>query len=479
MRHWLKKLLFYSGMVGVFLVGGARGFAYEYVVTSEVTKIRCDNGRELVVDAYEVLQLTEQTNRTTYRVQLPPPLDRSCRRGQVKSLDVFNVGSLEEPRVSKKSSDSKSSSASMKTPKLNTHDSEESVLADGQKAVVREQESAGPSFGLEEQLDLDEETTLLLQRELESFEKQLEEAESARVRRSHPSPREEAPEGSSSRTARRRTESQRTQNPRTLPHEANEAGSGDEDRSAREVADGSVLGSGRAANAFFKTVTKKMAPMCRSQFLGKNGLGPWGEHAKEIMSIGFFEDTIANNKAAFSRICPSYSSMNVEQKKNLIVLTMMAQANWESSCRPAAANHGCPNGTCMGIFQLHLGKEPKYVRTPELKKYCPRYASKSAQQSISCSLAMFVEDLWQGESIVGNRRSYWAVLAPQYGNSKVRAFYSLFSKIPDCHKSSLALQRSGRGTGRRARAQDQGLIHQDSSTAFDPAFPNRGSTGAL
>lgn len=219
------------------------------------------------------------------------------------------------------------------------------------------------------------------------------------------------------------------------------------------------LGSERDANNLFKKLTKnmkkeyskEMSPLCRKKFLGEDGLGPWGEHAKDVMSRGFFEETLERDHNSFSKYCPAYRYMNVEQKKNLFVLTMMVQYNFESSCSPTAENDRCPNGICYGIAQLHLGHESGYVKHRQFKEYCPRNASRSPLQTISCTIAMFTEDLWQGEKLVGNNDSYWEVMRTNLAHSKSEDFRRLLKKVPDCQMTSVARTKP-KSTPRRSRA---------------------------
>lgn len=248
-----------------------------------------------------------------------------------------------------------------------------------------------------------------------------------------------------------------------------------EGKGERRSRNGLVLNSSVTANDFFDSITKNMAKACRQNFLGKEGFGAWGNHIVDTLSIGYFEDVLDRDRGAFRRLCPAYRSMNVEQKKNLLVLILMAQANWESSCRPNAINRSCPNGTCYGILQLHLGRERSYVRGAEFKPYCPVKASKSAKQSLSCGLAMLMEDLDDGEKIVGNSNSHWEVFRPALRGSKVEKFTALIDKIPDCHQAQsqpLMAARQNRGNSqfsdRRSLAPHRPLVEDRAlSDAFN------------
>lgn len=360
MRHfWLKliKLSLFTGAMDVTVAN-----ASSYVVTAEMTRIRCSNGNQVYMEPLQVLQLTDEIDRATYRVRLPSKFSRRCPEGRVSSFSVYNLGSLTpDPDVEE-------------SPSLSKRRSER--VAD----------------------------------------------EEGRYREGY------------------------------YPYSS-----------------GFALVSPQAANELFRKISTKLVPQCRKKFLGSNGFGAWGEHAKDIMSIGFFEETLERNKTAFSRVCPAYRTMNVEQKKNLVILSMMAQFSWESSCNPSAANYDCPNGTCYGIAQLHLGHENSnaYLKMKQFKKYCPRNASKSATQSISCSIAMFMEDLWQGESIVGNSKSYWETERP--GNKYATRYESLFSKIPDCKKSSSSLASRSQSSKRPKRVTENTVDQRRPYLKFQPA----------
>lgn len=399
----------------VLVLSGQAGRAADFVMTADMTKVRCENGQDFVLEPFQILEFQGNIDRGTYRVKLPTNLSKHCRVAEVKSMDVYHVGDLGEGARTQAPAPVKTQtperpptrSSSERLQSLSTSRDE---VVDG--AFSNEPRSRGSRI----------DNTHMIADEVEiDWDKP-----TPRQRRSQPQERSFTPRPTV----------------REVPNE-------------EPADDGSVLKSEHSANAFFKSITRRMAPLCREQFLGTNDFGPWGEHAKEAMSLGFFEDTLKKNKSAFAQICPGYRTMSVEQKKNLVVLTIMAQANYESSCNPRARNDDCPNGICAGIFQLHLGREHQYVSSKEFKQYCPQNASNSPKQSISCSLAMFMEDLWQGESIIGNRSSYWEVLAPQYAHSRVGDLRALVYKIPDCKMNpSMNREETSRSSRNSRMAQN-------------------------
>lgn len=454
--------------IGALLLLGANAWAADYVVTADLTKVRCNNGQDVIVEANQVLQVTGDVDRGTYRVRLPSPLARYCADGEVSSMAVYNVGALGDPPVSTPAPRRESPSHSSRRAQVEPLEENAAIddririeevrssLIEPDETVV--EEPTGDASGVDESVDeAPRRGTGRRARESQDNDRRIRErADSTPTRHRH-----DQSQGGRRSSDRREIEPRENEPAVEIENESN----------IEAIDDGSVLRSSRSANTYFKQVTRRMAPQCRTGFLGRNDLGPWGEYAKEIMSIGFFEDTLDKNSNAFSRVCPGYSRMTVEQKKNLVLLTIIAQANFESSCSPQRPNYNCPNGVCRGLFQLHQGKEDRYVQTREFKKYCPRNASMSAEKSISCVLAMFMEDMWQGESIVGNRRSYWEVLAPQYGNSKVRQFRSLIGNIPDCQRSALASSGSrSLSQGRRARDASMGRARASRTGAPDSSW---------
>ncbi|MEY4615840.1 MAG: hypothetical protein RJB66_800 [Pseudomonadota bacterium] len=429
MRHFLGRVKILTFAHAMAVLVSSSSYATDFVMTADMTKVLCSNGQEFVLEPFQMLEFQESVDRGTYKVRLPSTLSRDCVEATVQSMDVYHVGNIGTvPRSLPRS-----------TPKVSPEPS--LVVKPRESSIVKSTESKSeeqPSNELDEPVV--ESTRNLVVAEEKPIARQ----------------------GSNSRMNRvPKKESEKLNlTPRpAVPEELSNQGN-----------DGSVLKTSQSTNAFLFKNTKRMAPQCRAQFLGENGLGPWGEHAVETMSLGFFEDTLKNNQTAFAQICPGYRSMSVAQKKHLIVITLMSQANFESSCNPRATNANCPNGVCAGIFQLHKGKENKYVSTPEFKEFCPRNASSSPTKSISCSLAMFMEDLWQGESIVGNRSSYWEVLAPQYAHSKVGDLRSLMAKIPDC-KTNKRISNENSDGPRLARSKSQRLKRNNRTEQLFPDSP--------
>ncbi len=327
MKHFLL-----CSKIGLFLVamGGIDSAkASSYAVTAEMTRIDCSNGNHVYIEPLQILQLTAEIDRVTYRVRLPSKFARRCPEGRVSSFSVYNIG------------------------RLNLHPEVDEAPSLAKKRSERE--------------------TDWREREEEDY----------------------------------------------MPYSP-----------------GYVLSSSQSANDFFKRITKKLPERCQQAFLGRSGFGPWGDYVKDELSNGFFEETLDRDKRGLSRVCPAYKTMTLEQKKNLIILTMMAQFSWESGCVPNKPNYSCPKGTCYGVSQLHLGKEDTYIHMKQLKRYCPKNAARSPEKSISCTLGMFMQDLWQGEGIVGNSKSYWEVERP--GNVYADRYEAMMDQIPDCQKRNLA-----------------------------------------
>ena len=398
--------------------------AADYIVTSETSKIYCSNGNMVIMKPFQVLELTEEVDRETFQVRLPSKFAKTCPEGQVSSIAVYNLRNLApksktsgplQKRIIRKSPisnpfiDLKSDASSFHNPEASDSDNPD-LYAITRPHFIQKHKSNNfrrPKITIENPEDTKSEDT---------------------------SPEDASPEDASPEDA-----SPEDASPEDANHEAIDDDSMDHDPNYSPLNEKFVLGSSRSANDFFKKITKHLNPLCREKFLGSDGFGPWGDHAKDVLNRAFFEKTLLLNHTAYNNICPAWAhGMNLEQKKNLIVLTILGASNWESSC-DQSVRVKCPNGICAGILQLDFGKEKNYITYSKLKEFCPNYVSKSAEGSISCSLGMFIQDLWQGEKIVGNNKSYWEVFAPKFKNDRIQEFKNLIGQIPDCQISSSEL----------------------------------------
>lgn len=106
-------------------------------------------------------------------------------------------------------------------------------------------------------------------------------------------------------------------------------------------------------------------------------------------------------------LCPNYDHLSEAQRKMLLLVILKGMSFYESSCTSTATNGGAPNGRAMGLLQLHAMNEHKYADS----KFCPKNASYSLEQSLTCGLAMLSNQVVKSKEIF-NSNSYWEVLRP-------------------------------------------------------------------
>lgn len=176
-------------------------------------------------------------------------------------------------------------------------------------------------------------------------------------------------------------------------------------------------------------IAEKMnyAKNCTKNFIDSDGLGPLGKVVKSELSSGRYAELLKNSKA-FKDICPGFSKMKKEDRKNLWVLVLMSMSHYESSCRPQVEAQG-PNGTAKGLFQLHEGAENRYSHW-DTNLLCRKGDAKNPRESIQCALSMLNGQVEKFDSIFFNK-SYWDVLRnvdkPTTHAFKIKAAIKMFS----------------------------------------------------
>lgn len=156
------------------------------------------------------------------------------------------------------------------------------------------------------------------------------------------------------------------------------------------------------------------------KFANGNSYGPWGKVViRELESNKY--DELLRGTADLRELCPGYDSMNRDAKQSLWVTVITAMANHESSCRETPPLVKGPNGTLVGLMQLHLGKENQYTEN------CPRNGGRKAETSIVCAMNMMNSSVGKYGDLFSNN-SYWEVLRP---NSRKK----IYAEIKDAIKS--------------------------------------------
>ncbi|QDK36535.1 hypothetical protein [Bdellovibrio sp. NC01] len=138
------------------------------------------------------------------------------------------------------------------------------------------------------------------------------------------------------------------------------------------------------------------------KFSNGSSYGPWGQEViKQLQSRQYSE--LERGSRDLKELCPGYEQMSPEGKQGMWVTIIAAMSNHESSCRKSPPLHGGPNGTLVGLLQLHKGREGEYSGG------CRNGDGSTAEGSIKCSMAMLNDQLGRGEDLF-TRSPYWEVL---------------------------------------------------------------------
>jgi hypothetical protein len=194
--------------------------------------------------------------------------------------------------------------------------------------------------------------------------------------------------------------------------------------------------SRKKARIFAKVAAKmKYASRCNEEFLSHEGLGEWGQFAKQELASGQYSGLLQNDKA-FRRFCPGFKTMDQEQRQNVWVFILMSMSHYESSCRPSVSNRG-PYGRAKGLLQLHEGSENRYVHW-DRDRLCQKGDSRDPKGSIQCTLSMLNGQVEKTKSVFFEY-SYWDVLRnvnkPRTHASKIRLALQM---LPECKVRSVA-----------------------------------------
>lgn len=172
-------------------------------------------------------------------------------------------------------------------------------------------------------------------------------------------------------------------------------------------------------------ISEKMnwADAC-DNFADEDEFGKWGEMIFAELKKGS-NDALLKGSDDLIRLCPGYRSLNIEGRQNVWVLIMNAMAFYESSCDKNSKAQG-PNGSLIGLLQLHRGKEQNYAPS------CKKGDGNTPQGTFRCALSMLNSQLERGENLF-SRKSYWDVLRPQARSKKFAKIQKAIKSFPLCH----------------------------------------------
>ncbi|WII70525.1 hypothetical protein QJS83_08650 [Bdellovibrio sp. 22V] len=162
-------------------------------------------------------------------------------------------------------------------------------------------------------------------------------------------------------------------------------------------------------------------------FVDESTLGKW---AQEIRSVYMSSDFSNLDEGAkdIHRLCPTYKEMKPTDKANFWVLVLNAMAHYESTCNKAVTAKG-PNGSLVGLLQLHNGREGVY------SKGCDNGDGQTTKGTFRCALSM-INDQIRREDELFSRKSYWDVLRPQAKSQRVPKISKAILAYTPCHDES-------------------------------------------
>lgn len=162
---------------------------------------------------------------------------------------------------------------------------------------------------------------------------------------------------------------------------------------------------------------------CHS-FAQSSKFGKWGSYIIEEMRANDF-DELYRGTSDIVKVCPAFPQMEDGEKEALWVLIINAMSNFESSCDPGEKGYG-PNGSLIGLLQLHRGKENKYSHG------CQKLDGKSPRDTFRCGLSM-LNDQIQRDGLLFSPNSYWDVLRPAGLDHKSRKIRAAIKAYEACH----------------------------------------------
>lgn len=179
---------------------------------------------------------------------------------------------------------------------------------------------------------------------------------------------------------------------------------------------------------------------CAQMFIDKEGnLGSWGRVVRDEIREKK-KQFVENEPPDVMELCPNYKYFSKEEggkREQFWIHTFMSLASPESSCNQAAANHGAPNGTAKGLFQLEARVCDAMQVTGNLY---------DGQKNTRCAVRLLGAELARRDNLMSptsrdrdSRRTYWGPLRTDDHNKArggdiqgAKKFRALVAKFPGC-----------------------------------------------
>ncbi len=159
-------------------------------------------------------------------------------------------------------------------------------------------------------------------------------------------------------------------------------------------------------------------------FTSDDEFGKWGTMIMKELKTNEAEALLLGSDDLV-RQCPGYKSLKIEGRQNVWVLIINAMAFYESSCNKNSKAQG-PNGSLIGLLQLHRGKEHVYAPN------CKKGDGNTPAGTFRCAISMLNSQLERGEPLF-SRKSYWDVLRPQARKKQFAKIQKAIKAFPLCH----------------------------------------------
>jgi hypothetical protein len=159
-------------------------------------------------------------------------------------------------------------------------------------------------------------------------------------------------------------------------------------------------------------------------FAADGAMNKWGKTINKEISRPKYSSLLSRGPKDIRQYCPMFSAMDIQERKSLNILVLLAMAHYESSCNFREKAPG-PNGTAAGLLQLHKGKEQIY------SSGCKKNDSANPERSLICGLSMLNDQINRGEKLF-SPHSYWEVLRPKGRSNKAKKIMTAIQKFPSC-----------------------------------------------
>ena len=172
---------------------------------------------------------------------------------------------------------------------------------------------------------------------------------------------------------------------------------------------GAVSEDAEAVDVWNISNKMKLAKTCK-YFANEEEYGAWGNAAIKALRSHDFKYLMAGTPDLHAA-CKGYKNFSRDDKESVWVLILSSMANFESTCNEKPRMAQGPNGSLVGLLQLHRAQEYKY------SKGCSKFDGNTAVSSIPCALAMLDNQLRRDGSLF-NTKTYWDVLRTNSGTRK-------------------------------------------------------------